>query len=96
MSIYTINLPEGVKSVGVKPIVVTISSLNFFGAVRFFPCATIVSDNDDNNSVVDGVSSDDDDDDDDDVVVNDESSDDDDDVVVACTEDSSVSMNDLS
>ena len=90
MSIYTINLPEGVKSVGVKPIVVTISSLNFFGAVRFFPCATIVSDNDDNNSVVDGVSSDDDD------VVNDESSDDDDDVVVACTEDSSVSMNDLS
>ena len=92
MSIYTINLPEGVKSVGVKPIVVTISSLNFFGAVRFFPCATIVSDNDDNNSVVDGVSSDDDDDV---VVVNDESSDDDD-VVVACTEDSSVSMNDLS
>ena len=92
MSIYTINLPEGVKSVGVKPIVVTISSLNFLGAVRFFPCATIVSDNDDNNSVVDGVSSDDDD------VINDESSDDDDDdvVVVACTEDSSVSMNDLS
>ena len=88
MSRYTINLPEGVKSVGVKPIVVTISSLNFFGAVRFFPCATIVSDNDDNNSVVDGVSSDDDD------VINDESSDDV--VVVACTEDSSVSMNDLS
>ena len=80
------------KSVGVKPIVVTISSLYFLGAVRFFPCVAIVSDNDDNNSVVDGVSSDDDDDD---VVVNDEFSDDDDDDV-ACTEDSSVSMNDLS
>ena len=77
------------KSVGVKPIVVTISSLYFLGAVRFFPCVTIVSDNDDNNSVVDGVSSDGDDV----VVVNDKSSDDD---VVACTEDSSVSMNDLS
>ena len=82
------------KSVGVKPIVVTISSLYFLGAVRFFPCVTIVSDNDDINSVVDGVSSDVDDDDV--VVVNDESSDDDDDDVVACTEDSSVSMNDLS
>ena len=81
------------KSVGVKPIVVTISSLYFLGAVRFFPCVTIVSDNDDNKSVVDGVSSDVDDDD---VVVNDEFSDDDDDDVVACTEDSSVSMNDLS
>ena len=90
MNINTINLPEGVKSVGVKPIVVTISSLYFLGAVRFFPCVAIVSDNDDNNSVVDGVSSDVDD-----VVVNDEFSDDDDDDV-ACTEDSSVSMNDLS